>query len=125
MKKLILILTLALFALSVNAQNQKPFSLDKQIAEIGNVKIAHWGKAVFTIKNQSKQPIFIVNAEGSCGCVRVDYSSKPINPGQTAKITVKYRPVETGEFKKAAYIELSAGGTYHNVTLVIKGKAVR
>lgn len=44
----------------------------------------------FTFKNNGKKPLLISSAAGSCGCTAPDYPHKPINPGEEGVIHVKY-----------------------------------
>jgi hypothetical protein len=44
----------------------------------------------FEFKNNGKKPLLISGAVGSCGCTAPDYPHKPIEPGETANITVKF-----------------------------------
>jgi hypothetical protein len=45
---------------------------------------------VFTFTNTGTEPLFIVDAKGSCGCTVPAKPSAPIAPGETASITVQF-----------------------------------
>ena len=94
-------------------------------ADVGKVKIFHTASADFKFVNTGKSPIIIYNAKGSCGCVKVIYPKRPVNPGDTAEISVLYTPAELGVFKKEAYIYTNLPVPYDEQTLKIKGKSVR
>jgi len=44
----------------------------------------------FEFTNNGKRPLVISSANGSCGCTVADYPSKPVQPGETAKIPVRF-----------------------------------
>ncbi len=118
------ILILTLIPLWVLAQD-KPYEFDKTVINVGKVKTFEIAKGVFTLTNKSNKPLIIKDAVGSCGCVRVYYSKKPIPPGQSTQITVTYRPYAPGKFKKGATIYFSLPGKYSKIFLTIKGTAYR
>ena len=93
--------------------------------DVGKVKIFKTASADFKFVNTGKNPIIIYNAKGSCGCVKVIYPQRPINPGDTAEISVLYTPVELGVFNKEAYIYTNLPVPYDEQTLKMKGKSVR
>ncbi len=45
---------------------------------------------VFQFKNTGNAPLVIVSARSSCGCTIPEYSDKPVAPGETGKLLVKY-----------------------------------
>ena len=44
----------------------------------------------FKFKNVGDAPLIISRIEKTCGCTTPDFSSKPIKPGESGKITVTY-----------------------------------
>ena len=44
----------------------------------------------FNFKNVGDAPLIISSIEKTCGCTTPDFSSKPIKPGESGKITVTY-----------------------------------
>jgi hypothetical protein len=44
----------------------------------------------FKFKNVGDAPLIISSIEKTCGCTTPDFSSKPIKPGESGKITVTY-----------------------------------
>ena len=123
MKRGVLILLVSFLPLYILAQ--KPYSFNTTKIDVGKVKVFEIAKGEFILKNTSQKPIIITQAIGSCGCVRVFYPHKPIKPGETAKITVTYRPYAKGKFRKAAFLQFSLNPPYDHAVLIIKGTAVR
>lgn len=58
--------------------------------DFGKVKEGDTVKHVFQIKNTGKEPLFVFKGKGSCDCIRVFFSTSPINPGATQDILVAF-----------------------------------
>lgn len=60
----------------------------------------------FRFVNKGDAPLVIKKITKSCSCMSVVYSRKPVMPGQSAVIKIKYEPhkVEPGIFHKAIQI---------------------
>lgn len=55
-------------------------------------------KVVFT--NVGDAPLVIQNARGSCGCTVPTWPKKPILPGETGEIEIRYATNRIGQFSK-------------------------
>ena len=44
----------------------------------------------FKFKNTGNAPLIITSIEKTCGCTTPDFSSQPIKPGESGKITITY-----------------------------------
>ena len=75
-------------------------TVDKMGHEYGTVKKGSSNPAVFTITNTGDQPLVIYHVSASCGCTNVEWEKRPVEPGQTAIISVEMTPDETGYFSK-------------------------
>jgi hypothetical protein len=79
-------------------QNKKPqnppttIEFQKSKHDFGQVKAGSKVTKKFSFKNTGDNPYVIQNAKGSCGCTVPQYPKKPIQPGETGKITVNYNP---------------------------------
>lgn len=60
----------------------------------GNLKEGDVVTYDFEFKNNGKKPLIISGATGSCGCTAPDYPHKPIEPGETGNITVKFNTAD-------------------------------
>jgi hypothetical protein len=55
-------------------------------------------------KNNSNEPLFILEAKGSCHCLTIDWPKSGIAPGETASISVLHDAAEVGEFYRIVSI---------------------
>lgn len=63
---------------------------------------------VFQCINTGNEPISMDHVSSSCGCTVPTYSHKPINPGDTAEVTVIYNPANRpGRFNKILKVKFS------------------
>ncbi len=77
------------------------------------------GERSFKFKNTGNEPLIISNARGSCGCTVPLWPQKPINPGESDVIKVKYDTQRIGPINKAVTINANTKEGTH--TLYIKG----
>jgi hypothetical protein len=75
----------------------------------------HFGKVfqntdnlfVFKVKNTGNKPLIIENVSASCGCTIPQKPDKPINPGETGKVSVIFHPSlsQEGNMSKTVTVE--------------------
>jgi hypothetical protein len=134
MKKLSLLLLLAVFGFAVQAQdaavkadstakadnpNAPEMTFEKETHDYGTIKQGADGGCEFKFKNTGKEPLVISNARGSCGCTVPTWPKEPIMKGQTGTIKVHYDTKRVGAFTKTVTIE--SNGKSNPRTLTIKG----
>lgn len=124
MKRLITSVLAILFSFSIVFAQHKPYKIDHTTVRVGKIKAYQVAEAKFVLTNISQSPFSIKSALGSCGCVKVFYSRKPILPGKSDTIYVSFRPYMPGKFVKGAIIDLDLQPPYNKIYLKIKGKAV-
>lgn len=90
------------------AQDGAMIEFEKEVHDYGTIKNGADGTCSFDFKNTGNQPLIISNAKGSCGCTVPSWPKEPINPGQTATITVKYDTKRTGAINKSVTITSNA-----------------
>ena len=107
MKKLILILCVALSLTACNNESSTAVVLDstgkvvsavnapvikfeEEIYDFGVIKEGESVKYEFKFKNIGKTPLIISNAMATCGCTTPEYPSKPIKPGNSGIIKVVF-----------------------------------
>lgn len=90
------------------AQDGAMIEFEKEVHDYGTIKNGADGTCTFDFKNTGNQPLIISNAKGSCGCTVPSWPKEPINPGQTATITVKYDTKRTGAINKSVTITSNA-----------------
>lgn len=89
-------------------QDGAAIEFEKDVHDYGTIKNGADGTCTFDFKNTGNQPLIISNAKGSCGCTVPSWPKEPINPGQTATITVKYDTKRTGAINKSVTITSNA-----------------
>lgn len=55
-------------------------------------------------KNISPEPLFIIEAKGSCHCLTLDWPKTSIAPGENASITVLHDAADAGDFYRIVSI---------------------
>ena len=132
MKKIVTLLFISAFVLMAKAQNNEftvkadpnagVFKFESELIDYGTIEQNADGKRVFTFKNVGKSPIIIARAKGSCGCTVPTVPKRPIMPGETAEIGVKYATNRVGAFSKS--ITLYSNASEKTKTIRIKGKVL-
>lgn len=90
------------------SQDGAKIKFDKEVHDYGTIKNGADGACTFDFTNTGNQPLIISNAKGSCGCTVPSWPKEPVNPGQTATITVKYDTKRTGAINKSVTITSNA-----------------
>jgi hypothetical protein len=63
----------------------------------------------FEFTNTGNEPLVILKADVSCGCLSADYPKTPIQPGEKGKITVTVDTKDQkGEFNKHLFVKSNA-----------------
>jgi len=78
------------------------------------------GNWEFKFKNTGKEPLIIQNVRSSCGCTIAQRPSKPILPGESASIKVRYDTRRLGVFHKT--ITVSSNADNASIVLEIRGE---
>ncbi len=133
MKKIITLLFIGLITLSINAQkndltiNTDPnagiFKFETEVLDYGTIAHKSDGVRAFVFKNVGKSPIIISRATGSCGCTVPTVPKRPIMPGETAEIVVKYDTKRKGPFSKT--ITLYSNASEKAKTIRVKGNILK
>lgn len=77
----------------------------------------------FLAVNDGDEPLVILNARANCGCTHPSYSPRPVEPGDTFKITVGYDPKgRPGRFEK--YVRMETNAEPKRSVLTISGSVV-
>lgn len=125
MKNVLKLSILLLFTLNTMAQNDLTvnsegiFKFESEIIDYGTITQNADGHRIFTFKNVGNAPIIINKVKGSCGCTVATKPNKPIMPGETSHIKVKYATNRIGSFSKS--ITISSNAKNKHKLLRIKG----
>lgn len=77
----------------------------------------------FLMINESQRPVTILHAQASCGCTRPSYPNTPVQPGDTARLSVTYNPMgRPGRFDKNVKVKTDASPQTDKLT--IKGVVI-
>ncbi|MES2703115.1 MAG: DUF1573 domain-containing protein [Bacteroidota bacterium] len=101
-----------------DAVNPDDMAFTDMVYDFGTIPEGPDGTCEFTFRNNGKSPIVIQKAQPSCGCTVPQFSSEPVLPGQTGKISVAYHTKgKPSAFTKTINVTSNAG----NKVLTIKG----
>lgn len=130
-----IIISLSLIALNASAQSRRASDRDVKSAEMTFADgVSHnFGDVerrggdlikVFRFVNDGDAPLVIKKITKSCSCLTADFSRKPIKPGESGEIRIKYEPhkVEAGTFNKVVQIYTNTPEEVHLIT--IQGNSV-
>jgi len=134
MKKLVLFLSVVFLTTSLaSAQseasaakssnpNAPRVEFDKLVHDYGTLFQYGDGNCVFTFTNTGKEPLVLSNVRSSCGCTVPDWPRKPILPGKTDVIKVKYATNRLGKINKSVTVQSNAENT--PIVLRIQGNVI-
>ena len=117
-----------LFIVCILAVNFNLFSQDKTAKinfltteiDYGIIEKGSNGVRDFIFTNDGDSPLIITNVKSTCGCTIPKKPNKPILPGETEKIQVKYDTNRVGFIRKS--IMVSSNAETPTVILKISGK---
>lgn len=117
MKKFALICLFATLAFAAGAQNEVKTEVPANGAKIrfeelehnyGTIQKGGNGECEFKFWNDGNEPLILQNVKASCGCTLPSYTQKPVMPGQSGVITVKYNTNNVGGFSKTVTVTSNA-----------------
>ena len=134
MKKLLIICMALCFVISMQAQSSKTSSsnkstytgtgaeikFDKLTVDFGTLKVGDVKIVTVTFTNIGKKPLILDDVISSCDCTTVEWSKKPVMPGQKGTIKAKYTAKNVGLISKRLTV-LSNANT-DRVILQLKGE---
>ena len=127
MKRVFICFILAMLTTSLAAQEKvgPKMTLDSATHNFGDVE-RKGGDLVkeFRFVNDGDEPLVIKKITKSCSCTTVNYSRKPVMPGQSGVISIKYEPhkVEEGVFNRVIQIYTNASNKAR--ILAIQGNSI-
>jgi len=120
-----LVLFIAFFSYTlVHSQEMKPeISFEKTVIDYGTINKGDNGVREFVFKNSGNAPLIISNVKSTCGCTIPKKPEKPILPGESEKIQVKYDTKRVGFIRKSITVTSNAASSPTTI-LKIKGQVV-
>ncbi len=101
---------------------QPRFSVDRDIANMGEVIFQLPTKATFAVTNKGDLPLEIKQVTPSCGCTAVEWTRAAIGPGEKGEITAVYDAAMLGVFQKE--LEVYTNASEEPVYLHLQGRVV-
>lgn len=129
MKKFALICLFASMAFIGNAQNVEQKEVPEHGAKIRFEEMEHQygtimkggnGDCEFVFWNDGDEPLILQSVKASCGCTTPTWTQKPVMPGQSGTIKVRYNTNNVGGFSKNVTVTSNAVNN-DRVVLKIKG----
>lgn len=127
---IIIIVALSLLSIDVSAQSRRSADEDVKCAgmafadgtshDFGDVERRGGDLIkVFRFVNDGNEPLMIKKITKSCSCMTADFSRKPVKPGESGEIRLKYEPhkVEAGTFHKVVQIHTNTPQEVHLITI--------
>lgn len=79
----------------------------------------------FTFVNTGTAPLTIATVSASCGCTTPEFNPRPVAPGDSSVITLRFDPEGfRGEFEKRAIVRTNVKGSAGRATLVLTGAII-
>lgn len=75
--------------------------------------------------NSGDEPLAILFSQSDCSCTVADYSKKPLAPGDTTEITVRFDPRGRRHGRFSKVVRFRTNATPPGVALFIKGSIER
>ncbi len=123
MKKSLLIMCVVFYANTILSQEKlAEISFKETIIDYGIIENGDDGKRTFEFKNTGNSPLVFTRIFSSCGCTIPKKPEKPVQPGESGTIEVKYDTKRTGLFQKA--ITVNSNAKTSNIILRIKGEVL-
>lgn len=96
--------------------------LDKTVHDFGDILVSDGPvTATFTVKNVGDKALLIYNVVSSCGCTNVEWTRKPIAPGETGTIKATFKNDERGGYPFDKSLTAYFSGLKQPVVLRLRG----
>ena len=79
---------------------QTTVSLSEREVQFGSFPMREKKERKVTLKNTGDAPLVVHDVDTSCGCTRVEYSQRPVRPGEETTLLIVYEADEAGHFRK-------------------------
>ncbi len=122
MKNIIVLLLIFVGFQAFSQEKKAKITFKQTEIDYGTINKNSDGTRIFEFTNTGDAPLIINRVKSSCGCTVPSKPTKPIMPGQSDKIVVKYNTHRPGPFRKT--ITVYSNAVNNVVILKIKGKVV-
>ncbi|TSE06454.1 MULTISPECIES: DUF1573 domain-containing protein [Aquimarina] len=108
MKKIMMILCVCFLGITLNAQDKAQIKFKSEVVDYGEIAKGSDGVRQFEFTNTGKSPLIISRVYSSCGCTIPKKPEKPIAPGESGVIEVKYDTKRVGPIRKTITVYSNA-----------------
>ena len=112
---------------SSEMENDAPgpiMTFESMVVDYGTIQQNAEPLRKLSFTNTGDAPLIIQNARGSCGCTVPTWPKKPIMPGETEALEIRYATNRLGSFSKTVTLTTNeVGGEPHVVK--VKGKVLK
>ena len=126
MRKLFTLIIIMLFGIYSYSQEglikKAEITFEKTIINYGTIDKGTNGVRDFVFTNTGNAPLIISNVKSTCGCTIPKKPEKPILPGESDKIQVKYDTKRVGFIRKS--ISVTSNASNPSVVLKITGQVI-
>lgn len=120
MRKIVITILSVLAVATVQAQHGSSIEFNTTTYNYDTIAQYADGWCTFTFRNTGNEPLIITSTSASCGCTMPKFSKKPVLPGGTGKIEVRYNTSLLGAFNKTVVVKSNAANAPTSV-LRIRG----
>ena len=118
-----IVMALILFVgVSVQAQSTAKMEFKSEVIDYGEIQKGSDGIRIFEFTNTGDAPLVITRVSSSCGCTVPKKPEKPVQPGETGEIQVKYDTNIIGPIRKT--ITVYSNADVPAKSLKIKGRVL-
>lgn len=101
---------------------QPRLTVDRDVANMGEIMFQLPSKVSFTLRNTGDEPLGITEVIPSCGCTAVEWTRELIAPGAEGTVTAVYDAKMLGSFQKDLEVYTNASG--EPIYLHMQGRVV-
>lgn len=112
----------AVLGLTAALGAQPRFSVERDVANMGEVIFQVPKQATFAVTNKGDEPLLITQVTPSCGCTTVNWTRDAIAPGEKGEIVALYDAAMLGVFQKE--LEVYTNATDEPLYLHMQGRVV-
>ena len=117
MKKILLIVCVIVFNFNTFSQEKiAKINFKTTVIDYGEIEKGSNGVRDFEFTNDGNSPLIITNVKSTCGCTIPKKPNKPVPPGESEKIQVKYDTNRIGFIRKSIIVSSNA----QNPTVILK-----
>lgn len=123
MKKILTLLLIGFLSVQMQAQQKSPkIEFESTVIDYGTIEKGADGIRVFKFTNTGNAPLIVTRVKSTCGCTVPKKPEKPILPGETGEIQVKYDTNRVMPIRKT--ITVTSNADTPTVALKIKGNVI-